>query len=123
MSAVPRVLIIDDHPGFVDAAKRLLTAEGFDVVGDAPDGLSGVARVQRDGPDVVLLDIQLPDIDGFEVARRLEALSPRPTVVLTSSRDALDYGTRVANAPASGFIRKADLTGEALTAVIGNEAA
>ena len=113
-----RVFIIDDHPGFVDAARKLLTAEGFDVVGAASDGTSGVAGVAADRPDVVLLDIQLPDIDGFEVARRLEELSPAPAVVLTSTRDAMDYGSRVDAAPASGFIAKAELTGPRLAAMV-----
>jgi DNA-binding NarL/FixJ family response regulator len=116
---MPSVMIIDDHAGFVDAARKLLSTEGFDVVGDAPDGQSGVALVEQMHPDVVLLDIQLPDIDGFEVARRLVDITPSPAVVLTSSRDALDYGSRVGAAPARGFIGKAELTGKRLAALVG----
>lgn len=113
-----KVLIIDDHPAFVKAAGQLLAADGFEVVGQAFDGLSGVALAERLRPEIVLLDIQLPDIDGFEVARRLVALDPPPTVVLTSSRDATDYGSRVGRAPAKGFIGKADLSGARLAALV-----
>lgn len=119
---MPTVMIIDDHRGFVSAARKMLAAEGFDIVGEAFDGESGVAMAEQKRPDVVLLDIQLPDIDGFEVARRLEALDPRPAVVLTSSRDAVDYGPRVTAAAAHGFIGKADLTGARLTEVVGDAA-
>lgn len=119
---MPTVLIIDDHAGFVSVARQLLTAEGFDVVGEAFDGESGIAMAGRLQPDVVLLDIQLPDIDGFEVSRRLMALNVAPTVVLTSSRDAVDYGSRVAAAAAHGFIGKADLTGARISALVGHAA-
>lgn len=112
------VLIVDDHPAFVSAAHRLLAAEGFDVVGEAFDGLSGIALARQVGPDVVLLDVQLPDVDGFEVARRLFELDPAPTVVLTSTRDATDYGSRVRSAAAKGFIGKAELSGARLAALV-----
>lgn len=112
------VLIIDDHPGFVSAAHRLLTSEGFEVIGEAFDGLSGVGLAAQLSPDIVLLDIQLPDVDGFEVARRLMELDPAPTVVLTSTRDATDYGSRVRSAAAKGFIGKAELSGARLAAVV-----
>lgn len=115
---MPSLLIIDDHAGFVRAASTMLAAEGFDVIGDAADGLSGVSLVERNRPEVVLLDIQLPDIDGFEVARRLQRLDPAPSVVLTSSREAADYGSRVYTAPARGFICKGDLTGRRLAALL-----
>lgn len=115
---MPSLVIIDDHAGFVRAARTMLAAEGFDVIGDAPDGRSGVALVEQARPDVVLLDVQLPDIDGFEVACRLHQLDPAPLVVLTSSRDAADYGTRVGTSPARGFVGKADLTGDRIAALV-----
>lgn len=115
---MPKVLIVDDHRPFVTAAGPLLAAAGFEVVGEAFDGVSGVALAEQLQPEVVLLDIRLPDIDGFEVARRLVALDPAPTVVLTSSRDAQDYGRRVERAPAKGFIGKADISGERLAALV-----
>ena len=65
------VLIVDDHPSFRASARVLLEAEGFDVIGEAADGASGIAEAKRLRPDLVLLDVQLPDIDGFDVASRL----------------------------------------------------
>src|SRR6266700_3323207 len=73
----PTVVIVDDHAGFRSSARALLEAEGFDVVGEAGDGVSALVAVGRLHPHVVLLDIQLPDIDGFEVADRL-ALAGHP---------------------------------------------
>src|ERR1700745_728249 len=94
------LLIVDDHPGFRSFASMMLASEGFDVVGDAPDGESALESVERLHPDVVLLDVQLPGIDGFEVARRLAQTPAGPRVVLTSSRAAADYGSRLTGAPA-----------------------
>lgn len=115
------VLIVDDHPAFRDSARSLLKADGFDVVGDAEDGASAIAAAERLRPDVVLLDIQLPDIDGFEVARRLMDLPVRPVVVLTSTRDARDYGDRLEQAPAKGFISKAELSGLTIAELVAAE--
>src|SRR6478609_9551017 len=82
-----RVIVVDDHPSFRRSAKALLTAEGFEVVGEAVDGASALAAVAELAPELVLLDIQLPDIDGFEVARRLLESRPELRIVLVSSRD------------------------------------
>jgi DNA-binding NarL/FixJ family response regulator len=114
-----RVLIVDDHPGFRAQARALLAAAGYEVVGEAADGKSGV-RVARDlSPDVVLLDVQLPDISGFEVVRQVHTEPSPPAIVLISSRDAADYGGRIRRCGARGFISKADLSASALTAVLG----
>ena len=91
----PTVLIVDDHDGFRESARALLEAEGFAVVGDAADGAAALVATLRLRPDVVLLDVQLPDVDGFAVAERLAALSEPPRVVLISSRDAAAYGPRL----------------------------
>ena len=112
------VLIIDDHPSFLAAARMLLEREGFVVVGEALDGHDAVTAAAQLAPDVVLLDVQLPDIDGFEVARRLAELPSPPVVVLTSSREAANYGTRVAAAAVQGFIAKHELSGERLAGVV-----
>jgi DNA-binding NarL/FixJ family response regulator len=115
----PTLLIVDDHPGFRSLARRLLEAGGFEVVGEAADGHAAVATARKLRPDVVLLDIQLPDIDGFEVTARLADGGAGPVVVLTSTRDRADYGPRVDQCGARGFISKAELSGAALRAFLG----
>jgi DNA-binding NarL/FixJ family response regulator len=105
------VLIVDDHPGFRAAARRLLEVEGYQVIGEATDGLSGLDAVRTLRPDVVLLDIQLPDLNGFEVCKRLSGDAYRPAIVLTSSRDPSDYGPCLTDAAAAGFLPKAELSG------------
>ena len=115
----PTVLIVDDHDGFRESARALLEAEGFAVVGDAADGAAAVAEAERLRPDVVLLDVQLPDVDGFAVAGQLAVGPDPPRVVLISSRDAADYGPRVGAAPVCGFLAKRELSGAALAALVG----
>ena len=112
------LLIVDDHAAFRAFARRLLGADGFDVAGEAADGESALAEVERLHPDVVLLDVNLPTIDGFEVARRLLASGDGPAVVLTSTRPRSDYGTRIAESPVAGFIPKHDLSGAALAELV-----
>jgi DNA-binding NarL/FixJ family response regulator len=112
------VLIVDDHDVFRASASALLEAEGFTVVGTAADGVSALAAVDRLRPDVVLLDIQLPDLDGFAVAERLAAAADPPQVVLISSRDAVAYGSRLRAAPARGYLAKRELSGASLAALV-----
>jgi DNA-binding NarL/FixJ family response regulator len=109
------LLIVDDHDGFRSWAREVLGQEGFRVVGDVPDGASAIEAVRSLRPQVVLLDIQLPDMSGFEVAERVRDAA---AVVLTSSRAGSDYGARLSSSGAVGFVPKADLTGAALTAVL-----
>jgi CheY-like chemotaxis protein len=109
---VRTVLIVDDYAPFRDSARGLLEGGGFDVVGEAEDGAEALRVAQEVRPDVVLLDVHLPDIDGFEVAARLRDLDPAAEVVLTSSRD--DYAPLVADSAARAFIRKDALSAEAL---------
>jgi DNA-binding NarL/FixJ family response regulator len=112
------VLIVDDHAAFRSAARALLEAFGFEVLGEAADGTSALAAAVTLKPELVLLDVQLPDIDGFDVARRL-AIAPDPMkVVLISSRAASSYRRRLADTPAAGFISKSDLSGAALLDLI-----
>jgi DNA-binding NarL/FixJ family response regulator len=113
------VLIVDDHPSFRASARRMLEAGGYAVIGEAADGEAAIAAVRELRPDLVLLDVQLPDIDGFEVAARLRALGAAAEVVLTSSRDGADFGDALAESPARGFIPKAELSGATLTELIG----
>ena len=110
----PSVLIVDDHAGFRESARGLLEAEGFDVVGVAGDSDEALAAVSRLRPDLVLLDIRLPGVDGFGTAEMLARLDPAPVVVVTSSHPASSYRSQLAMAPVRGFLAKGDLTGAAL---------
>lgn len=112
------VLIVDDHPGFRARAQALLVAAGYQVVGEAPDGKAGVAMAWDLSPEVILLDVQLPDITGFEVARQVRSRPDPPAIVLISSRDASDYGSRIRRSGALGFISKSDLSARTLGAVL-----
>jgi DNA-binding NarL/FixJ family response regulator len=112
------VLIVDDHPSFRATARLLLESEGFDVVGEAADGTSGLLAARALEPDLVLLDVQLPDVDGFQVAAELTGAGGGPAVVLTSSRDESDFGPLVAASGARGFVPKAELSGAALLALL-----
>jgi DNA-binding NarL/FixJ family response regulator len=112
------VLIVDDHPSFRASARMLLESEGWEVVGDAEDGERALAAAAQLHPDVVLLDVQLPDLDGFAVSRRLTGSPSAPVVVMTSSRDAADYGTLASDNGARGFIPKSELSGAAMEALL-----
>jgi DNA-binding NarL/FixJ family response regulator len=118
MAGVTTVLIVDDHPSFRASARAMLEAGGFDVVGEAEDGQHALDAVERLKPDVVLLDIQLPDFDGFEVAMRLTSAGNSPAIVLTSSRDCIDFGRLVGTCGARGFITKGDLSTEAISLLL-----
>src|SRR5580765_7635323 len=98
------VLIVDDHAGFRGFARRLLEAGGYTVVGEAEDGASAIAAVEELRPELVLLDVVLPDTDGFAVAERLAENDEPPVVVLTSSREAADFGRRLERSRARGFV-------------------
>lgn len=111
-------VIVDDHPSFRAVARTVLETDGFIVVGTASDGESGVAEALRLEPDVVLLDVELPDIDGFEVAARLRRAGSSSAIVLASSRESTDFGSLVAESGARGFVSKPDLTGEAVRALV-----
>jgi DNA-binding NarL/FixJ family response regulator len=111
-----RLLIVDDDRRFRAIARELLEADGFDVVGEADDGAAGIAAARALEPEVVLLDVQLPDLDGIEVARRLTG-NGGPTVILTSTRHASDYGSEVARSGARGFVPKDELSAERIASL------
>ena len=110
------ILIVDDHAGFRHQARALLEADGFVVIGEADDGATGLAAARALRPDLVLLDIGLPDIEGFAVAHELTLDGPPPLVVLTSSRDAAAFGSRLTADPVLGFLPKEEVSGTALLA-------
>jgi two-component system nitrate/nitrite response regulator NarL len=116
------VLIVDDHAEFRAMARHLLADHGFNVVGEAEDGASALVEAARLRPSVVVLDIRLPDFDGFEVTRRLLAGEPRsgpvPAVVLISTQEAIDLGSPLRESRALGFITKSRLSGATLTAIL-----
>ena len=114
----PRIVIVDDDPTFLTTVRTLLEADGFEVVGEALNGVEGVATVEELKPDVVLLDVNLPDIDGFEVVKRLTDRGRAPPIVLTSIRSESDFGDLVEKSRAYGFITKAEISGVALARIL-----
>jgi DNA-binding NarL/FixJ family response regulator len=115
----PTVLIVDDHPTFRLTARLLLESEGYEVIGEAGDGADAIRAARDLTPQLVLLDVQLPDIDGFDVASRLADGEDGPMIVLTSSRDGADFGPLIERSGARGFIPKAELSGDRLRAITG----
>lgn len=111
-SVAVTVLIVDDHPAFRASARRLLELDGFEVVGEAADGAAALELAGQLDPELVLLDIALPDLSGFEVAERLVPATSK--VILTSSRTSRDLGRRLERSGALGFIPKDELSGGAL---------
>jgi DNA-binding NarL/FixJ family response regulator len=112
------LLIVDDNSTFRSFARQLLEAEGFVIVGEAADGESAIREALELNPDVVLLDVVLPDLDGFAVCAQLSQSADPPAVVLTSSRDASGYRRRLDESMARGFIPKSELSGAALAALV-----
>lgn len=111
------MLIVDDHPSFRASARATLEADGFEVVGEATTGAEALAGISRLEPDVVLLDVQLPDMTGFDICE-IACTPGGPAVVLVSSRDAEDYDGLLGACGAVGFIPKAELSGRAVLELI-----
>ena len=112
-------LIVDDHPSFRASARAMLEAEGYEVVGELASGSSVVEAVEAFDPDVVLLDVQLPDMSGFDVCAELESCAERTgQVILVSSRDISDYGNLVETSCACGFVPKGELSGAVIAALL-----
>ena len=112
---MPRtVLIVDDHAGFRRLARRTLEADGYEVVGEAPNGAAGIEAAEALDPDVVLLDVHLPDASGFDIVSRMLTRS----VVLISTHDRQDYADLISRSGARGFLSKDQLCGATLEALV-----
>jgi DNA-binding NarL/FixJ family response regulator len=112
------VLIVDDHAGFRSQARRLLESEGYSVVGEAVDCKSAVERTEALRPELALVDVYLPDGDGFELANQLLALPEPPVVILISSHDAAELAPCVERSGARGFVPKAELSRQAIEELV-----
>jgi DNA-binding NarL/FixJ family response regulator len=112
------MVIVDDHATFRAAARLLLDGAGFLVVGEAADASTAVETVSRLHPDVLLLDVMLPDRDGFAVIESLAAANCLPQTVLVSSRDASTFRSRLGASAARGFLSKSDLSRAAVEALL-----
>lgn len=112
------VLVVDDHGDFRRSSRALLEADGLRLVGEAADAAQALAQVRRLRPDVVLLDVMLPDLDGFAAAEAIAALEDPPVVVLVSSREASVYRAQLSATAARGFLAKSQLSGEALARLL-----
>jgi DNA-binding NarL/FixJ family response regulator len=113
-----RVMLVDDHASFRASARWVLETEGYEVVAEAASGESALDQLMAANPALVLLDVGLPGIDGFEVATAIRARLPHARIVLTSSRDLCDLGLdRVHACGAVGFVHKAQLSRDALEAL------
>lgn len=111
-------VVVDDHPGFRGCARRVLEEHGFTVVGEAADAASALESARRLRPQLALVDVCLPDMDGFELASRLASLEEPPVVVLTSSHDPAELRPMVPSCSARGFIPKEQLSREAIEALL-----
>lgn len=115
------LVVVDDHAGFRQVVREMLTAAGWRVIGEVSTGAAAPEMVMRLVPDLVLLDVVLPDMDGFDVAERLAAAGCRSAVVLISGHDRSDFAGRVRAAPVRGFLPKEMISGPALTRLLGGD--
>jgi DNA-binding NarL/FixJ family response regulator len=109
-----RCLIVDDSPLFLEGATDLLEREGLEIVGVASNSAEAIRLVEELRPDVILVDIDLGDEDGFELARRLGENAPRSKVIFVSTHSEQDLAQLIATSPAIGFVSKARLSAEAI---------
>ena len=113
------VLLVDDHESFRFEARAMLEAEGYEVVAEAGDAASALREAERITPEVVLLDVGLPDRSGLDIVAALRSVAPRVRVVIVSARPRTDFGERIAASGADAFVDKAALTPASLAAAFG----
>lgn len=118
---VGTLVVVDDHAGFRQVVRTMMTAAGWQVIGEASTGGAVLEMVMRLAPDLVLLDVVLPDMDGFAVAERLTAAGCASAVVLISGHDRGDFEGRVRAAPVRGFLAKEMISGQALAQLLGGD--
>lgn len=110
--------MVDDHPVFRQGLRHLLTKEaGLPVVGEAGDGRIGVELALREKPDIVIMDINMPNLDGIEATRRIAAALPHTRVVALSVNSEKDYVRRIFEAGASGYILKESIPEEMIAGI------
>lgn len=118
MRMVSTVLVVDDRADFRLVARVMLETGGYQVVSEAASGAEALAEAVAVRPDIVLLDVQLPDMDGFAVSRELRRLIPSTIVVLCSVRDAGDYDAQAGDCGARGFLTKSALSAALFTRLV-----
>jgi two-component system chemotaxis response regulator CheY len=118
VSSSETVLIVDDHDGFRLSLRRMLEREGYAVVGEAIDGMSAISEAARLRPDIALVDVRLPDIDGFAVSSAIRAAGSARSILLISTRPRADHGARLDSSGADGFIEKSELTARSIAAIV-----
>jgi len=117
VSSAPRVVIVDDQALVRTGFRMILTADGISVVGEAADGAAAVAEVRRVRPDVVLMDIRMPTMDGLEATRKILSSDDAARVIILTTFDLDQYVYAALSAGASGFLLK-DVTPEQLVAAV-----
>ena len=113
-----RVLVVDDHAGFRGAVRRLLERSGLEVVGEVADGASAIVAARGLLPDIVILDVGLPDTSGFDVAAKLSEQRPAPLTILVSSRKGPGDDERALAVGAHAYLDKSDLEADTVDALI-----
>jgi DNA-binding NarL/FixJ family response regulator len=113
------VLIVDDHAGFRTHARQFLESVGYRVVGEAEGSTAGLEAARTLKPELALVDVYMPDGDGFELASRIASLPDAPAVILISSHDASELSDCIAQSPARGFVSKAELSRSAIEQLMG----